>query len=44
MKIARVDDTSELKRWIMSYDRDAEALGPEELRARVEEEVEERRK
>lgn len=33
--------TSELKRWIMSYGREVEVLGPEELRARVKREVEE---
>lgn len=33
--------TSELKRWIMSYGRDVEVLGPAELRARVKQEVEE---
>jgi predicted DNA-binding transcriptional regulator YafY len=36
----QVPVTSELKRWIMSYGRDVEVLGPEELRARVKQEIE----
>lgn len=32
--------TSELKRWIMSYGREVEVLGPAELRAMVKQEVE----
>ena len=33
--------TSELKRWVMSYGRDVEVLGPDELREMVQREVEE---
>jgi predicted DNA-binding transcriptional regulator YafY len=37
----QVPVTSELKRWIMSYGREVEALGPAELRAMVKQEIEE---
>lgn len=33
--------TSELKRWVMSYGRDVEVIGPEELRGMVRREVDE---
>jgi len=33
--------TSELKRWVMSYGRDVEVIGPSELREMVQQEVEE---